>query len=153
MSGKGPEKHAVVLNRPPKGHRQRGAGTVIVSKPPVLTDDGILLKPFERLPTTLLQEFSQRERRIMPKYNQCRRSSDDDEEDTDAAAKYKFEVHLEDKKNSKFDLKFTPNQSFSSEKVAKVLPSSFLTIVIIVWSVCRISLLSLRSGISRRHCL
>lgn len=60
MSKKAPPEVVLNSNRPPKGHRQRGAGTVIVSKPPVLTEDGILLKPFERLPTTMLQELCQR---------------------------------------------------------------------------------------------
>ena len=30
--------------RPPKGHRQKGAGTVIVDKGPIVTNDGIVLK-------------------------------------------------------------------------------------------------------------
>ena len=40
-AGKGVVTSNSSSQRPPKGHRQRGAGTVIVSKPPVLTDDGI----------------------------------------------------------------------------------------------------------------
>lgn len=33
-----------------KGHRQRGAGTVITAKAAVTTNDGVVLKPHERLP-------------------------------------------------------------------------------------------------------
>jgi hypothetical protein len=83
---------------------------------------GILLKPFERLPTTLLQEYCQKEKRIMAKYNQCRITTDDKvevDESEGSGPRFKYEVLLEDKKNSKFDLKFTPNTSFSSDKVAK----------------------------------
>jgi hypothetical protein len=82
-----------------------------------MTDDGILLKPFERLPTTLLTELCQREKRLMPKYNQCKLGYGDDEINPEAC--WKFEVILEDKKTTKNDLRFTPNQAFSSDKVAK----------------------------------
>jgi hypothetical protein len=37
-----------------KGHRQKGAGTVITAKPPVVTADGITLKAHERLPFQLV---------------------------------------------------------------------------------------------------
>jgi len=30
--------------RPPKGHRQKGAGTVIKDKPTLVTNDGVTLK-------------------------------------------------------------------------------------------------------------
>ena len=51
----------------------------------------------------------------MPKY--IRVKSTDEEEETEL--KWKFEVLLEDKKSSKYDLRFLPNASFASEKVAK----------------------------------
>ena len=38
-----------------KGHRQRGAGTVITAKPPVVTSDGVVLKAHERLPMQLVK--------------------------------------------------------------------------------------------------
>jgi len=38
-----------------KGHRQRGAGTVITAKPPIVTTDGITLKAHERLPYQLVK--------------------------------------------------------------------------------------------------
>lgn len=38
-----------------KGHRQRGAGTVITAKPPVVTSDGVVLKAHERLPIQLVE--------------------------------------------------------------------------------------------------
>ena len=52
----------------------------------------------------------------MPQYNRC---SLEDRDGADHGPRFKFEVFLPDKKNSKLDLRFTPNQSFSSEKVAK----------------------------------
>jgi hypothetical protein len=55
-----------------RGHRQRGAGTVITAKPAVTTADGIVLKTHEKLPFQLLHEYCQREKRPMPKYNQVR---------------------------------------------------------------------------------
>jgi hypothetical protein len=52
----------------PVGHKQRGAGTIITAKAPIVTGDGILLKIHERLPSQLLQEFCQKEKRPSPKY-------------------------------------------------------------------------------------
>src|SRR5258708_2838392 len=54
--------------RPPKGHRQKGAGTVITAKPAFVTNDGVVLKAHERLPSTLLMEYCQKEQRPKPKY-------------------------------------------------------------------------------------
>ena len=50
------------------GHKQRGAGTIITAKAPIVTGDGIVLKIHERLPSQLLQEFCQKEKRPGPKY-------------------------------------------------------------------------------------
>ena len=41
-----------------RGHKQKGAGTVIVGKAPMVTNDGVILRAHERLPTQLLQELS-----------------------------------------------------------------------------------------------
>ena len=50
------------------GHKQRGAGTIITAKAPIVTGDGIILKIHERLPSQLLQEYCQKEKRPAPKY-------------------------------------------------------------------------------------
>eukprot|EP01035_Chromulina_nebulosa_P035295 gene35295-47426_t len=89
-----------------KGHRQRGAGTVITAKPPVVTSDGVVLKAHERLPMQLLHEYCQREKRPSPKY-------------IPSPPGRRFNVILEDSKNSKYDLAFCPVQSFDSDAVAK----------------------------------
>jgi len=92
--------------RPPKGHKQRGAGTVITAKPAVVTGDGIVLKAHERLPFQLVQEYCQREKRPNAKYypNPPGR---------------KFKVVLPDGKNEKNDMVFATTQSFESDSVAK----------------------------------
>jgi len=100
-----PTAPAAAPTKPPKGHRQKGAGTVIVGRKPIETEDGIVLKAHERLPTVLLNEFCQREKRPKPTY--------------DSAGRGRMTVSLPDKKNSKDDLKFCPVQSFDSDKLAK----------------------------------
>ena len=52
----------------------------------------------------------------MPQYHRC---SIEEKSEEDSSPKFKLELFLPDKKNSKLDLRFTPNQTFSSEKVAK----------------------------------
>lgn len=89
-----------------KGHKQRGAGTVITAKPAVVTDDGIVLKAHERLPSQLLQEYCQKEKRPNPKYFH-----------EPPGTRYK--VILEDPKNSKNNLSFCPNHPATSDKVAR----------------------------------
>lgn len=96
----------VQLNGGGRGHRQRGAGTVITAKAPVVTNDGIVLKAHERLPVQLLSEYCQKEKRPMPKY-------------IAQTPRFRYKVLLEDSKNSKNDLEFLPNQSVESDKVAK----------------------------------
>ena len=92
--------------RPPKGHKQRGAGTIITAKAPIVTNEGIVLKIHERLPSTLLSEYCQREKRPGPKY-------------LPAPPGHRFRVFLEDTKNSKNDLNFLPVQKFESDKMAR----------------------------------
>jgi hypothetical protein len=96
---------AAAPSKPPKGHKQKGAGTVIVGRAPIETEDGIVLKAHERLPSVLLNEYCQREKRPKPKY--------------ESAGRGRMTVTLPDKKNSKDDLKFTPVQSFDSDKLAR----------------------------------
>jgi hypothetical protein len=89
-----------------RGHRQRGAGTVITAKPAMVTDDGIVVKPHERLPSTMLREFCQREKRPMPIYRSV-------------GPGLRVQVVLPDARNSKNDLTFLPPvQDFESPKVA-----------------------------------
>ena len=111
--GTNPGSKDVVENRAPKkpkGHRQRGAGTIITGKEPVVTDDGIVLQAHQRLPSQLLLEYCQREKRPNPQYQ---KSSSNDSD------RYRLRVILPDKKNSKDDLAFCPVQDFDSEKTAK----------------------------------
>lgn len=89
-----------------RGHKQRGAGTVITARPAITTNDGIILKPHERLPSQLLNEYCQREKRPMPKYVANPPGN-------------RFTVNLEDSKNSKNDLSFSPNQAAESATVAR----------------------------------
>lgn len=89
-----------------RGHKQKGAGTVITAKAPIVTNDGIVLKAHERLPVQLLSEYCQKEKRPMPKY-------------FSQHPQFRYKVILEDSKNSKNDLEFLPNQSVESDKVAK----------------------------------
>ena len=81
-------------------------GNVIKAKAPVITQDGILLKSHERLPSQILNEFCQREKRPGPKYLQ-------------RSPAFRYCVVLEDKKKSKLDLTFEPEQSSESDKVAR----------------------------------
>ncbi len=87
--------------RKPKGHRQKGAGTIIKSPPPVVTSEGICLLPHQRLPSNLLQEYCQKEKRIKPKYERI--------------AGGIMKVLLEDQKNTKYDLSFCPAQAADSD--------------------------------------
>ncbi|CAD7923926.1 unnamed protein product [Amoebophrya sp. A120] len=52
----------------PKGHRQRGGGTVVADKGPVTTSDGIALKSWQRLPSQVLLEWTQKQKRPKPRY-------------------------------------------------------------------------------------
>jgi len=93
--------------RPPRGHKQKGAGTVIVAKPDVITGDGVILKAHERLPTQLLQEYCQREKRPLPVYHS-------------RGPGHRHAVQLPDKKDPNCDLWFLPTDTdFESAKVAK----------------------------------
>ena len=58
-----------------KGHKQRGAGSVLTSRSPVETRSGIMKKDWQRLPTQLLSEWCQREKRPRPAYNRARSTS------------------------------------------------------------------------------
>ena len=81
-------------------------GTIITAKPSVMTSDGIILKPHEKLPSQLLNEFCQQKKRPNPKY-------------FTQPPHHRFLLKLEDPKNPKNDLSFCPEQSFESDKIAK----------------------------------
>ena len=89
-----------------KGHRQRGAGTVVTAKPAVVTGDGVVLKPHECLPCALLHEYCQREKRPTPCY-------------IPKPPGRRMEVVLHDSKNSKNDLRFATEQSFNTDSIAR----------------------------------
>ncbi|KAH9261872.1 hypothetical protein BASA81_000528 [Batrachochytrium salamandrivorans] len=55
------------VKRAPKGHRQKGAGTMVVSKGPVQRD-GLEMKDWQKSPKQLLSEYCKAEKRPMPRY-------------------------------------------------------------------------------------
>ena len=90
-----------------RGHKQKGSGNVIVGKAPVVTNDGVVLKAHERLPTQVLQEWCQREKRPTPRYKPRPPGN-------------RHMVFVNDAKNSLHDMNFCPIQTdYESEKVAK----------------------------------
>jgi hypothetical protein len=97
---------AAATGKPPKGHRQRGAGTVITAKPPVVTGDGVVLKAHERLPSQLLHEYCQGQKRPTPSYFPNPPGN-------------RFRVVLRDGKNDKNDLTFATPQSFETSSMAR----------------------------------
>ncbi len=114
-----------------RGHRQKGAGTVISDRKAIETKDGVVLKSHERFPSVLLNEYCTREKRPMPIYMRVHDKEDASERDfeeidysnynssTSTDEKFRFKLLLKDKKNSKDDLYFCPIQSSSSERLAK----------------------------------
>jgi hypothetical protein len=72
--GKGDASAAEATAKTCKGHKQRGAGAVLTSSGPVETRSGVLKKDWQRLPTQLLLEWTQREKRPEPHYYRARAS-------------------------------------------------------------------------------
>jgi HrpA-like RNA helicase len=109
---KGKQEQPVVPPQPlpqkvARGHKQKGSGNVIVGKAPVITNDGVLLRAHERLPTQILQEWTNREKRPAPRYKARPPGN-------------RQMVFVNDAKNSLHDMNFCPVQTdFESEKVAK----------------------------------
>ena len=90
-----------------RGHNQKGSGNVIVAKPNIVTADGITLRAHERLPTQLLLEMCQREKRPLPAYRA-------------KGPGLRHSVWLADKKDTNKDLSWLPaSTDFESVKVAK----------------------------------
>lgn len=91
----------------PRGHKQKGSGNVIVlSKPSVVTNDGVVIKSFEKLPCQILHEYCQKEKRSLPRYKPI----------TPAC---RYQITLEDAKNIKNNLVLSTNQSFDTDSIAK----------------------------------
>ncbi|KAM3570525.1 hypothetical protein VYU27_007404, partial [Nannochloropsis oceanica] len=83
-----------------RGHRQRGAGAVMVDKGPV-ERNGVTLQTWQRLPSTLLQEHCQREKRPKANYYPAKIRPGD--------KGCKMQVVLPDpKKQREKDLRFEP---------------------------------------------
>ncbi|ETL82389.1 hypothetical protein L917_17438, partial [Phytophthora nicotianae] len=91
------------------GHRQRGAGTVSVSKGDTVRQ-GVLCKEWQRTPMQLLHEFCQSKKRRNAFYARAR-SKD--------AAKFRMRCVLPDDKDSSKDLSFCPEQEFETQDEAK----------------------------------
>ena len=83
---------------------------MIVAKAAVVTNDGIVLRPHERLPTQLVVEWCQREKRPLPSYRPK----------PGVPNGHRHILWLADKKDSKKDLSYLPAETdFESTKVAK----------------------------------
>lgn len=93
---------------PKRGHRQRGAGTVTVSRGEQLRQ-GVMCKEWQRTPMQLLLEFCQSKKRRNPIYHPVRASG----------GKNRARCVLPDDKNSSKDLAFCPEQTFESMDEAK----------------------------------
>lgn len=93
-----------------RGHRQRGAGTVTVSRGEQLRQ-GVLCKEWQRTPVQLLQDFCQGKKRKSAQYHRVRAAGGGD--------KCRVRCVLPDDKSSAKDLAFCPEQSFDSMDEAK----------------------------------
>lgn len=89
-----------------RGHKQKGAGTVVVAKKEVVAM-GLVLKEHERTPMTLLQEWCQREKRPRPRYDLL--------ENKDGKVRYRLVVQDAKKPGTDKDLIFMPSKSFEGE--------------------------------------
>ncbi|KAL7690424.1 putative RWD domain, RNA helicase HrpA, Helicase superfamily, ATP-binding protein [Plasmopara halstedii] len=102
--------HSCIMGRSRQpGHRQRGAGTVSVSKGDAVRQ-GILCKEWQRTPMQLLQDFCQSKKRRNAVYTRAK-SKD--------AAKFRMRCVLPDAKDSSKDLNFRPEQEFDTQDDAK----------------------------------
>ncbi|KAG6617899.1 ATP-dependent RNA helicase [Phytophthora cinnamomi] len=91
------------------GHRQRGAGTVSVSKGETLRQ-GVLCKEWQRTPQQLLHEFCQAKKRRGAYYTKAK-SRDE--------TKFRARCVLPDAKDNSKDLSFCPAQEFDSQDEAR----------------------------------
>ncbi|OWZ15398.1 ATP-dependent RNA helicase [Phytophthora megakarya] len=97
------------MGRRQPGHRQRGAGTVSISKGDTVRQ-GVLCKEWQRTPMQLLHEFCQAKKRRGAFY--ARAKSHD-------SAKFRMRCVLPDAKDSSKDLSFCPAEEFESQDEAK----------------------------------
>ncbi|CAI5735499.1 unnamed protein product [Hyaloperonospora brassicae] len=91
------------------GHRQRGAGTVSVSKQDAL-QQGVLCKEWQRTPMQLLQAFCQAKKRRSAFYARAKSRND---------TKFRMRCVLPDGKDRGHDLTFCPEQEFEKLDEAK----------------------------------
>ena len=89
-----------------RGHRQRGAGAVRVARAAVARG-GTMVEQWQRLPTQLLQEFCQREKRPKPRYLGM------------GGGGHRMKVIVPDAKKKDRDLAFAPEQRFDTDELAK----------------------------------
>ncbi|CAM9630499.1 unnamed protein product, partial [Phaeothamnion confervicola] len=94
--------------RLPKGHRQKGAGTIAVDKGPQ-ERDGVIVQSWQRMPMQLIQEHCQKQKRPRPQLHPT----------APAAGKQRFRIVLPDPKNNTKDMHFCPIESFDTAAVAK----------------------------------
>ncbi|KAK1941324.1 DExH-box ATP-dependent RNA helicase DExH1 [Phytophthora citrophthora] len=97
------------MGRRQPGHRQRGAGTVSVSKGDAVRQ-GVLCKEWQRTPMQLLHEFCQSKKRRSAFYAKAR-SQDQ--------SKFRMRCVLPDAKDSAKDLSFCPAEEFETLDEAK----------------------------------
>ena len=55
------------MKRAPKGHKAKGAGSVVKSKGEIMVQ-GVLVQEWQRTPIKLLEEYCQKEKRGKPQY-------------------------------------------------------------------------------------
>lgn len=92
-----------------KGHKQRGAGTVM-SDPGSVERDGITVLSWQRLPSQLIQQHADRLHLKAPRYQAVKPSE---------PGLFCFQIIIPDRKNSAKDLSFLPTVSFSTMAQAK----------------------------------
>ena len=101
-----------------KGHKQKGASgqTALVAQKAKITDKGqTQVAQWQRLPSQLLQEYCQRQKRPNPKYKNLQKK-----QGSAAAADYKYRVIVCDAKgDDDKDLFFVPAQAVPNEEQAK----------------------------------
>jgi len=157
-AGGGTAASAVEAAKTGKGHKQKGAGTVVISKGPVETRSGVMIKDWQRLPTQLLLEWTQREKRPKPMYFQVKarkggktglKDEDDEEEISDAESWKKYlpenqassgaqvertdwrqRVHLNDPQRDDRSLSFCPAQVSPTEPLARELAALLALLVV-----------------------
>lgn len=102
-----------------KGHKQKGASGQIasVAQQAKVTEASTVVAQWQRLPTQILQEYCQRQKRPLPAYKEL---ANDKSNDTAKQRGIKFRVILRDpKKNDSKDLIFIPKHTVANVEQAK----------------------------------